>query len=210
MTPVPIISVSLAASCLRMANISSCLLMALAFSTPASSAKLSSAGAVLTLQSWSFISLTMSCMEKLLRKGLALRWWENGKRRAKRGGVRKFIPEMSWPSVAHARLTKTPPARQVRRPTVTNRYIAGRREKEKSHRRHFALAPAPRGHPRQPPLPGGACKPRQRARPRWLHFAGANKGLPLDRRPRADHLLAGWWPGPGVPASRLAVDRADR
>src|SRR5215510_9007280 len=88
------ISVSLAASCFKMANISSCLRMALAFSTPASSAKLSSSVGVLTLRSWSFISLTMSCMGKLLRKGLALRRWENGKRRARRGGVRKFIPEI--------------------------------------------------------------------------------------------------------------------
>ena len=36
------ISVSLAASCLRMANICSCLRMELAFSTPTSSAKLKS------------------------------------------------------------------------------------------------------------------------------------------------------------------------
>src|SRR6185503_19090588 len=66
-------SVSLEASCLRMANISSCLRMALAFSTPVSSAKLKSSVGVLTLRSCSFISLTTSCIRNS-PDGLALGW----------------------------------------------------------------------------------------------------------------------------------------
>ncbi len=46
----------LVASCLRMANISSCLRMVLAFSTSCSSAKERSSAGVLDLRSWSFIS----------------------------------------------------------------------------------------------------------------------------------------------------------
>src|SRR5215216_1344636 len=49
-------STSFCASCLRMANISSCLRMVLAFSTSCSSAKPSSSVGDLDLRSWSFIS----------------------------------------------------------------------------------------------------------------------------------------------------------
>src|SRR5262245_39644863 len=49
-------STSLVASCLRMANISSCLRMVLAFSISCSSAKARSSGGVLDLRSCSFIS----------------------------------------------------------------------------------------------------------------------------------------------------------
>src|SRR3954464_9081860 len=50
------ISTSLAASCLRIANICSCLRMVEAFSTACSSAKASSSVGDLDLRSWSFIS----------------------------------------------------------------------------------------------------------------------------------------------------------
>src|SRR5512139_1499646 len=50
------ISTSWVASCFRMANISSCLRMVLAFSTWCSSAKATSSGGVLDFKSWSFIS----------------------------------------------------------------------------------------------------------------------------------------------------------
>src|SRR5258708_20744617 len=49
-------SISFAASCLRIANICSCLRMVEAFSTACSSAKASSSVGVLDLRSWSFIS----------------------------------------------------------------------------------------------------------------------------------------------------------
>src|SRR3984885_5541019 len=55
-TPSPIMSISWIASCLRMANISSCLRMVLAFSTPFSSANATSSAAVWALRSWSLIS----------------------------------------------------------------------------------------------------------------------------------------------------------
>src|SRR5262249_20850988 len=55
-TPSPMMSTSLVASCLRMANISSCLRIVLAFSTWCSSAKASNSVGDLTLRSWSFIS----------------------------------------------------------------------------------------------------------------------------------------------------------
>src|SRR5262245_64922401 len=49
-------SISLVASCLRMANISSCLRMVLAFSISCSSAKAKSSGGVLDFRSCNFIS----------------------------------------------------------------------------------------------------------------------------------------------------------
>src|SRR5215813_4996662 len=55
-TPSPMISTSWVASCLRIANISSCLRMVLAFSTWCSSANATSSAGVLDLRSWSFIS----------------------------------------------------------------------------------------------------------------------------------------------------------
>src|ERR1700746_1779334 len=48
-------STSRLASCLRIANISSCLRMVLAFSTSSSSAKVSSSVGVFDFKSWSFI-----------------------------------------------------------------------------------------------------------------------------------------------------------
>src|SRR5579859_951237 len=70
-------SVSAIASCLRIANISSCLRMVLAFSTPFSSANETSSAGVLDLRSWSFIS----------RIGVVL--WSNFTKEGVRGGFRK-------------------------------------------------------------------------------------------------------------------------
>src|SRR3982751_370076 len=55
-TPSPMMSISWVASCLRIANISSCLRIVLAFSTLFSSAKATSSAAVLDLRSCSLIS----------------------------------------------------------------------------------------------------------------------------------------------------------
>src|SRR5215475_4276170 len=60
-------STSLVASCFRMANISSCLRMVLAFSTWCSSAKASNSVGDLTLRSWSFISRIGGSWEKRRR-----------------------------------------------------------------------------------------------------------------------------------------------
>src|SRR4029450_4191051 len=104
------ISVSLEASCLRMANISSCLRMALAFSTPVSSAKLSSSVGDLTLRSCSFISLTTSCI-RYSPDGLPLGWGgtlrcaEPEGRREKPNGV----PELSPAFGAHLLVRRRPP-----------------------------------------------------------------------------------------------------
>src|ERR1041385_9229889 len=68
-------SISLAASCLRIANICSCLRMVEAFSTACSSAKASSSVGDLDLRSWSFISRMRVFLEssgglkKLRREG---------------------------------------------------------------------------------------------------------------------------------------------
>ena len=72
------LDVACAASCFRMANISSCLRMALAFSTATSSAKLNSSVGDLALRSCSFISLTMSCMGEVSGwRGAARPWgWD--------------------------------------------------------------------------------------------------------------------------------------
>src|SRR5437764_1287228 len=74
-------SISLAASCLRIANICSCLRMVEAFSTACSSAKASSSVGVLDLRSWSFISRMRGfprVVRRALRKGANNREGEGG------------------------------------------------------------------------------------------------------------------------------------
>ena len=68
-TPSPMMSISWVASCLRIANISSCLRMVLAFSTSCSSAKDTSSAGVLDLRSWSFISRIGVVLWKCLSGG---------------------------------------------------------------------------------------------------------------------------------------------
>src|SRR6201995_6181779 len=80
-------SVSAAASCLRIANISSCLRMVLAFSTPFSSANETSSAGVLDLRSWSLIS----------RIGVVL--WRTFQREGVRGGFRKSGREKNGPQL---------------------------------------------------------------------------------------------------------------
>src|SRR6476659_10652145 len=74
-------SISLAASCLRMANICSCLRMVEAFSTACSSAKARSSVGDLDLRSWSFIS-RMRGLLRVVRRAL-----RNGQRREGGGEV---------------------------------------------------------------------------------------------------------------------------
>ena len=86
---VPMMSVFWLASCLRMANICSCLRMELALSTPISSAKLSSSVGVLLFKSWSFISLTgaivsWACIGSL-RGGSGCAALASGNEKARRG-----------------------------------------------------------------------------------------------------------------------------
>src|SRR5215467_4914113 len=115
------ISVSLAASCLSMANISSCLRMALAFSTPASSAKLNSSVGVLTLRSCSFISLTTSCITK---SPDGLRAEGGGKRESRgagkeEGGCRTAFRKVMAGSARLAGAHEPHPLADVRRQMVT-------------------------------------------------------------------------------------------
>src|SRR3977135_376072 len=63
------ISISLEASCLRIANINSCLRIVEAFSTVCSSAKASNSVGVLDLRSWSFISRMRAIPVKTTGKG---------------------------------------------------------------------------------------------------------------------------------------------
>src|ERR1700751_4294098 len=76
-------SVSAAASCLRIANISSCLRMVLAFSTPFSSANETSSAGVLDLRSWSLISRIGGGPVEYLRGGVQAGFRKSG--REKRG-----------------------------------------------------------------------------------------------------------------------------
>src|ERR1700759_2994391 len=76
-------SVSAAASCLRIANISSCLRMVLAFSTPFSSANETSSAGVLDLRSWSLISRIGGGPVEVFRGGGA--GWLRKSGREKRG-----------------------------------------------------------------------------------------------------------------------------
>src|SRR3954468_10984742 len=62
-------SISFVASCLRIANICSCLRMVEAFSTACSSAKASSSTGDLDLRSWSFIS-RMRGIPRVVRRAL--------------------------------------------------------------------------------------------------------------------------------------------
>src|ERR1700756_4677877 len=78
-------SVSAAARFFRIANISSCLRMVLAFSTPFSSANETSSAGVLDLRSWSLIS----------RIGVVL--WSNFQREGMRGGFRESGHEKRGP-----------------------------------------------------------------------------------------------------------------
>src|SRR2546423_11557738 len=109
-------SVSLAASCLRMANISSCLRMALAFSTPVSSAKLKSSVGDLTLRSCSFISLTTSCIRNS-PDGLGAWGWDVEMRGAgrKEGKAEWRSGRVTGPQGAPAAAEQATPARLGRR-----------------------------------------------------------------------------------------------
>src|ERR1700760_1029056 len=96
-------SVSAAARFLRMANISSCLRMVLAFSTPFSSANETSSAGVFDLRSWSLIS----------RIGVVL--WSNFRKEGVRGGFWKSGHEKEGPQVK-ARKAPDEASNLMRRP----------------------------------------------------------------------------------------------
>src|ERR1700749_2907297 len=86
-------SVSAAASCLRMANISSCLRMVLAFSTPFSSANETSSAGVLDLRSWSLISRIGGGPVEYLRGGVQAGFRKSGR---EKGGPQAQSKESAW------------------------------------------------------------------------------------------------------------------
>src|SRR5690242_15871827 len=77
-------SVSAIASCFRMANISSCLRMVLAFSTPFSSAKETSSAGVFDLRSWSLISRIGVVLWSNFQEEGGARWLQEKRARKKR------------------------------------------------------------------------------------------------------------------------------
>src|SRR5260221_14093700 len=80
-------SISWIASCLRMANISSCLRMVLAFSTPFSSANETSSAGVFALRSWSFISRIGVVLWSNLEKGCEVALRKSGHEKGRSAGL---------------------------------------------------------------------------------------------------------------------------
>src|SRR3954454_8915779 len=80
-------SVSWIASCFRMANISSCLRMVLAFSTPFSSANETSSAGVFDLRSWRFISRIGVVLWSNLEKGCEVALGKSGREKGRSAGL---------------------------------------------------------------------------------------------------------------------------